>query len=66
MSPQITEPSDLVASGLVMIETIPEKIKPIEADVAGESATVERRRKRPPPAPAVEHDEPLVQIETHK
>jgi ribonuclease E len=66
MSPQITEPPDLVASGLVMIETIPEKIKPIEADVAGESALAERRRKRPPPAPVVEHDEPLVQIETHK
>ena len=45
-SPQITEPPDLVASGLVMIETIPEKIKPIEADVAGESALAERRRKR--------------------
>jgi ribonuclease E len=66
MSPQITETPDLVASGLVMIETIPEKIKPIEADVAGESALAERRRKRPPPAPVVEHDEPLVQIETHK
>ncbi|MEP6879920.1 MAG: ribonuclease E/G, partial [Nitrosospira sp.] len=64
MSPH--EPPDLVASGLVMIETIPEKIKPIEADVAGESALAERRRKRPPPAPVVEHDEPLVQIETHK
>ncbi len=66
MPTQITGHPDLVSSGLVMIETIPEKIKPIEADVAEESALAERRRKRPSPAPVVEPDEPLVQIETHK
>lgn len=68
--PAIVEPviesPDLVASGLIMIETVPEKIKSIEIDAAGESALPERRRKRPSPAPVVEPNEPLVQIETHK
>ncbi len=62
----VTEPPDLVESGLIMIETIPEKIKPVEADATEEPALAERPRKRSAPAPLVEHDEPLVQIETHK
>ncbi|MGH8685010.1 MAG: Rne/Rng family ribonuclease [Nitrosospira sp.] len=63
----VIESPNLVASGLIMIETIPEKIKPIETDAAGESALPERRRKRHAPAPVAEqHNEPLVQIETHK
>ena len=64
--PLLSEPLDLAASGLVMIETIPEKIKLDETGAAGDSTLTERRRKRPSSAPVVEHDEPLVQIETHK
>ncbi|SCY69090.1 RNAse E [Nitrosospira sp. Nl5] len=64
--PSVIEPPDLVESGLIMIETVPEKIKPVETDAAGESMLPERRRKRPSPAPVVEQDEPLVQVETHK
>ncbi len=65
-SPPVSAPLDLAASGLIMIETIPEKIKPHENNAVGDSVLAERRRRKPPPAPAVEHDEPLVQIETHK
>jgi ribonuclease E len=65
-SPQMIESANLVASGLIMIETIPEKIKPSDNEASGESAVAERRRKRPSPAPVVEPTEPLVQIETHK
>ncbi|MDN5935998.1 MAG: Rne/Rng family ribonuclease [Nitrosospira sp.] len=65
-SSQEAGPPDLVANGLIMIETIPEKIKPIETDAAGEPKRPERRRKRPSPEPVVQQDEPLVQIETHK
>jgi ribonuclease E len=61
----VIEPPNLVASGLIMIETVPEKIKPVEANAAAESTLPERRRKRPSP-PVVEQDEPLVQVETHK
>ncbi|KIO49809.1 Rne/Rng family ribonuclease [Nitrosospira sp. NpAV] len=61
-----TEIPNLAESGLIMIETIPEKIKPVEADAAGEPVLAARRRKRAAPAPLVEHNEPLVQIETHK
>lgn len=64
--PLVSEPLDLAASGLVMIETIPEKIEPDDADATGDSTPTERRRKRPSPVPVVEHDEPLVQVETHK
>jgi ribonuclease E len=63
----VVEPLNLVASGLVMVETQPEKIKPAEADNgAGESSLPQRRRKRTPPSPVVNQDEPLVQVETHK
>ncbi|MDQ3185760.1 MAG: Rne/Rng family ribonuclease [Pseudomonadota bacterium] len=61
----VIESPDLGASGLIMIETVPEKIKPVETDAGGE-ATVSERRKRPSRPPQAEHDEPLVQIETHK
>ncbi|MEO5655167.1 MAG: hypothetical protein ABIR00_04185 [Nitrosospira sp.] len=64
-SPAI-EPLNLVASGLIMIETQPEKIKTAETEAAVESALPQRRRKRTPPPPAVNQDEPLVQVETHK
>jgi ribonuclease E len=63
---RVIEPLDLVASGLVMVETIPQKIKPIEQGLTEESPVPQRRRKRIPPTPAVEQDEPLVQVETHK
>ena len=62
----VIEPLDLVASGLIMVETIPGKIKPVEPDVAEEPLSQQRRRKRIPPVPAVQQDEPLVQVETHK
>ena len=49
-----------------MVETIPEKIKSAEPDLAEEQLLPQRRRKRTPPPPAMEKDEPLVQVETHK
>ncbi|WP_025040576.1 Rne/Rng family ribonuclease [Nitrosospira briensis] len=64
-SPAI-EPLNLVASGLIMIETQPEKIKTAETEAAVESALPQRRRKRTPPPPVVNQEEPLVQVETHK
>ena len=63
---QVIKPLDLVASGLIMVETIPEKIKSAEPDLAEEQLPLQRRRKRTPPPPAMEKDEPLVQVETHK
>jgi ribonuclease E len=63
---QVIEPLDLVASGLIMVETIPGKIKPVEPDLVEEPLLQQRRRKRTAPAPAVQQDEPLVQVETHK
>ena len=63
---QVIKPLDLVASGLIMVETIPEKIKSAEPDLAEEQLLLQRRRKRTPPPPAMEKDEPLVQVETHK
>ncbi len=60
----VIEPLNLVASGLIMIETQPEKIKTAEAEAATESALPQRRRKRTPPPPVVNQDEPLVQVET--
>ena len=63
---QVIKPLDLVASGLIMVETIPEKIKSTEPDLAEEQLLPQRRRKRTPPPPAMEKDEPLVQVETHK
>ncbi len=61
----VIEVPDPVTNGLIMIETIPEKIKPGEIEASAES-TLPRRRKRPPVLPAVTHEEPMVQIETHK
>jgi ribonuclease E len=63
---QVSEPMNLGATGLVMIETHPEKIKPAETDAEGEATQLQRRRKRTPPPSAVEQHEPLVQVETHK
>lgn len=60
------EPLNLAASGLVMIETSPEKVKMVAAMSAeGSSGLPRRRRERPVPPPMAEN-EPLVQIETHK
>lgn len=63
---QAIEPLNLVASGLIMIETQPEKKKTAETEMAVESAPPQRRRKRTPPPPAANQDEPLVQVETQK
>ncbi len=59
------EPLNLAASGLIMIETVPEKVKPIEATALEQPALPKRQRERPISSPSVEQ-EPLVQIETHK
>ncbi|SOD41224.1 Rne/Rng family ribonuclease [Nitrosovibrio sp. Nv4] len=61
----VIEPLNLAASGLIMIETLPEKVKPAETGAGGEP-TPQRRRKRTPPPAVMEQDEPLVQVETHK
>lgn len=69
---QLSQPShvpeqvNLDATGLIMIETHPEKIKPAETDAEGEATQPQRRRKKTPPPPAMEQQEPLVQVETHK
>ena len=64
--PGDTQSLDLSAAGLIMIETLPEKIRPAETDVEGEVMQAQPRRKRTPPPPVIEQHEPLVQIETHK
>ena len=57
---------NLTASGLVMIETVPEKRTTMEEVAATEdSALPIQRRERSIARSAVEHG-PLVQIETHK
>jgi ribonuclease E len=62
----VIEFPDLVANGLIMVETIPEKIKQGETGAEAESTLPQRRRKRPQPVPLSTRDEPMVQIETHK
>jgi ribonuclease E len=62
----VIELPDLVANGLIMVETIPEKIKQGETGAEAESTLPQRRRKRPQTVPLSTHDEPMVQIETHK
>lgn len=59
------EPLDLAASGLIMIETVPEKVKPIEVTALEQPLLPKRQREKPVSSPPVEQ-EPLVQIETHK
>jgi ribonuclease E len=63
---RVSEPLNLAASGLIMIETQPEKVRPAENDATGETALTQRRRKRTAPPPVTAQEEPLVQIETHK
>ncbi len=65
---QVIELPDLVASGLVMVETVPEKIKLSEAepDTDTDTEIAQRRRKRPSPTQIPADDEPMVQVETHK
>ena len=66
--PEATQPLDLSAAGLIMIETLPEKIRSAEteAEGEGEAMKVQPRRKRTPPPPVIEQNESLVQVETHK
>jgi ribonuclease E len=59
------EPVNLAASGLIMIETFPEKVKQVEADVLEQTTQPKRRREILAPSSIVEN-ESLVQIETHK
>ncbi|SFO01583.1 Rne/Rng family ribonuclease [Nitrosospira briensis] len=63
---RVSEPLNLAASGLIMIETQPEKVRPAENDAIGETTLTRRRRKRTPPPPMTVQEEPLVQVETHK
>ncbi|SFW29148.1 Rne/Rng family ribonuclease [Nitrosovibrio sp. Nv17] len=56
---------DLAGSGLIMIETLPDKTSVMETDNETPPVAGGRRRRRTTPAPRVEHDEPLVQVETH-
>jgi ribonuclease E len=62
----VIELPDLVANGLIMVETMPEKIKQNETQAEAESTLPQRRRKRPPAMPVITHEESMVQIETHK
>jgi ribonuclease E len=62
----IIELPDLVANGLIMVETMAEKIKQNETQAEAESTLPQRRRKRPSAVPVIAHEEPMVQIETHK
>jgi ribonuclease E len=59
------EPLNLVASGLIMIETIPGKQMAPEEQGAEESIPEGRRKRKPAPPRVTLPDEPLVQIETH-
>ena len=60
------EPPNLVASGLIMIETAPGKRMSADEHVAEESVPEGRRKRKPAPSRIVAPDEPLVQIETQK
>ncbi len=62
---QAAEPLNLGESGLIMIETLPEKIKSASNGEEAKTTLPARRRKRTPPA-AVAQQEPLVQVETQK
>lgn len=64
--PGATQSLDLSAAGLIMIETLPEKIRPAEAETEAEAMKAQPRRKRTPPPPVIEQHEALVQVETHK
>ncbi|HVW63577.1 MAG TPA: Rne/Rng family ribonuclease [Nitrosospira sp.] len=60
------EPLNLVASGLIMIETIPGKRMAPDEHAPEEFIPEGRRKRKPAPPRAVTPDEPLVQIETQK
>ena len=60
---QTIELPDLTQSGLVMIETAPDKISKKE-EVSPTPARRSRSRPRRPVEPAVDNAEPLVQVET--
>jgi ribonuclease E len=59
------EPVNLAASGLIMIETFPEKVKQVEADVSEQTIQPKRPRERLA-SQSIAENESLVQIETHK
>jgi ribonuclease E len=59
------EPVNLAASGLIMIETFPEKVRQVEADVSEQTIQPKRQRERLA-SPSIAENESLVQIETHK
>ncbi len=59
------EAVNLAASGLIMIETFPEKVRSIEGDVLDQTTKPKRRREILAP-PSIAENESLVQIETHK
>ena len=65
--PMATVPElvNLAASGLIMIETFPEKVKQVEADVSEQTIQPKRKRERLA-SPSIAENESLVQIETHK
>jgi hypothetical protein len=60
------EPPNLVASGLIMIETAPGKRMSTDEHVAEESVPEGRRKRKPAPPRIVAPDDPLVQIVTQK
>jgi ribonuclease E len=64
--PKAMQSLDLSAAGLIMIETLPEKIRPAETEAEGEAMKAQPRRKRTPPPPVIEQHESLIQVETHK
>lgn len=64
--PGATPSLDLSAAGLIMIETLPEKIRPAETEAEGEAMKAQPRRRRTPPPAVIEQHEALVQVETHK
>lgn len=62
-SHQTIELPDLTQSGLIMIETAPDKISEIEETLPA-PARKSRNRPRRPIEPAADNTEPLVQVET--
>ena len=59
--PQPDLDTALRESGLVMIETAREKVRPIEQVAAAETPRIRRERRPPPP----DLNQPLEQVETH-
>jgi ribonuclease E len=65
-APQVVTDDQIAASGLVMVETSPDKIKAVAEDVVASAPERPRPRRTPRPK-VVEESTPLVQVETqHK